>query len=112
MGKIVGPFQVDSKTGKANYRSETVPKTLQEIAMSESGNCQWVHKGVTDKHFCAKVESEDDIVVLAMKILDLHCCVNLKEENNVLMGLLTLADSCMSLINMANLLSSRKSTHT
>ena len=93
-GKIVGPYQRDSKTGKVNFRSESVPKTLQQVAMSESQSCYSMDKGLTNKHFCAQVESQDGYRGPCDEDLGSPLLCESEGGKNVLMGLLTKADYC------------------
>jgi len=95
-GTIVGPYQQDSKVGKAIARSESEPKILQEVAMSESGNCNFMYQEVTDKHFCAQVKYDDKVGYRGPCDEDLGSPLLCEygRGKNVLMGLLTLADSC------------------
>jgi len=96
-GKIVGPSRRD-----ANYMSqprfESVPKTLQEVAMSKMQNCYWPKSQIiiTDKHYFCAQQVGNNSVYRGLCEEDLGSPLVCEGEGgkNVLVGLSTLADSC------------------
>jgi len=97
-GKIVGPSRQDADY-KSLPRSESVPKTLQEVAMSKVDSCYWDQKNqyfFTDKHFCAtQAEGKyDGYRGPCDQDLGSPLVCEAEGGKSVLVGLSTLANSC------------------